>query len=504
MTRLVQPFALALIAVLGIGLVAGCSSGSDKAGGKRAEKVTVLSLANPFGDAFELNGFAHRVSRLSGGRLRIDIRNRWRFGQVAYENGSIADVRAGKADLGAAGSRAWDSVGVSRLRALSAPFLIDSYELEERVVRSPMIGSMLEGLRPLGLVGLAVLPGALRHPVGAARPLLAPTDYEGRRIGVQQSRLGSATMRALGATPVWVGAHPSVAGLDGIEQNVAGIEGWRLDRFVRYLTGNVVLWPRPLVLFANAKAFAALTPAQRRILRQAAAEDVAPEGALIRAEEHETATTVCRAHRLRFVSASSGDLAALRRAVEPVYAQLARDPRTRRYLAQIKELRRRVAAGVDAVPACKAAARTHVSRKTPVDGVWRMVTKYGDEPSDPQPVPENYGNWIFVFDRGRFAITQEYEDACTWGYGRYRVRGDQMEWSFTDGGGIAPTNAMNKPGEFFRFGWSLYRDKLDLTPVQGAISPVNFRGKPWNRISATPSARHLSKRCPPPARALEG
>ena len=43
---------------------------------------------------------------------------------------------------------------------------------------------------------------------------------------------------------------------------------------------------------------------------------------------------------------------------------------------------------------------------------------------------------------------------------------------------------------------------LDLTEVPGAVSPQNFRGKPWRRVSATPSARHLSKRCPPPARAL--
>jgi hypothetical protein len=131
-----------------------------------------------------------------------------------------------------------------------------------------------------------------------------------------------------------------------------------------------------------------------------------------------------------------------------------------------------------------------------------MATKFGDEPSDPDPVAENYGDWIFVFDRGRFAITQEYENACTWGYGRYRVRGHEMDWTFTDGGGIAPNDAMNKPGEFFRFGWSLYRDTLTVTPVAGAISPVNFRGRTWRRVSSTPSARYLNKRCPPPAQAL--
>ena len=75
-----------------------------------------------------------------------------------------------------------------------------------------------------------------------------------------------------------------------------------------------------------------------------------------------------------------------------------------------------------------------------------------------------------------------------------------MEWQFTNGGGIAPDHAANEPGEFFTFGWSLYRGVLTLSPVQGAVSPVP--PKPWVKISTTPSARFLSKRCPPPVGAL--
>jgi hypothetical protein len=79
-----------------------------------------------------------------------------------------------------------------------------------------------------------------------------------------------------------------------------------------------------------------------------------------------------------------------------------------------------------------------------------------------------------------------------------------MALTFVDGGGIAPTGAVNKPGEFFRFGWSMYRDTLTLSAVRGAISPVNFRGRAWHRIGSTPSRRYFAKRCPPPAQALPG
>ena len=114
-------------------------------------------------------------------------------------------------------------------------------------------------------------------------------------------------------------------------------------------------------------------------------------------------------------------------------------------------------------------------------------------------MPENYGTYTFVIDGGRFAFTQEDRQACTRGYGAFTVRGDRFDMQFTDGGGIAPDGAVNKPGEFFTVRWSLYHGVMTLYQVN---FPPPFLAKPWNRISTTPSRRFLSRRCPPPAGAL--
>src|SRR5215813_10063196 len=215
-----------LVVVLGVmALFAGCgSSGFDKAGDSQARHPVVLTLANVNGSTGELDGLTNNVWRLSHGTMRIDIKYRWRYGQVKPETGLIGDVRAGKADLGAAGSEAWASVGVNSFRALNAPLLIDSYALQDRVLRSPMIGQMLRGLRPLGLAGIGVLPGPLRKPLGITRPLLKPADYAGLRIGVQQSLVADATVRALRATPVWVPVSGPITGFDAIEQQISSIQ----------------------------------------------------------------------------------------------------------------------------------------------------------------------------------------------------------------------------------------------------------------------------------------
>ena len=374
MARSARP--VVLLAVMAV--LAGCTGpGLDKAGGTQARQPVVLTLANFIGDSGELDGFAGEVRRLSAGTMRIDIRSRWRPGQVDSENGLIGDVSAGKADLGVAGSRAWDSAGVSSFRALSAPLLINSYALQDRVLRSPVTGQMLRGLRPLGLAGIGVLPGPLRKPLGMARPLLRPSDYAGLRIGVQQSRVADATMRALGATPVRFPATRAMTGLDGIEEQISSIEGYQYDKVGRYLTANVSLWPRPLVLFANGKAWAALTPAQRRILSQAVTGDQTAETNVARYNERIETAILCRRGLLRFLTASPADLAALRRAVQPVVHQLQRDPQTGRYIRQIEAMGKGVAA--EPAPGCGHTARP-AGKAGPLDGVL-AVHHYGRRPA---------------------------------------------------------------------------------------------------------------------------
>jgi hypothetical protein len=305
-------------------------------------------------------------------------------------------------------------------------------------------------------------------------------------------------MRALRATPVWFPAGGSITGFDAAEQQISTIQGNQYDRVGKYLTANVNLWPRPLVLFANGKTWAALTPAQQNILHHAAAGDLTAETNVVRGNERTDTAILCRRGRLRFLDASPAGLAALRRAVQPVYAQLECDPRTRRSIRQIEAIRQEVSP--EPAPACPPAPQ-HAGKAGPLDGVWRFTVTAADlrsaGVSQGDIIPENYGTFTIVIDRGQFAFTNENRRACIWAYGTLTVHGNQFEQLFTDGGGIAPTRAANKPGELFTDRWSLYRGVLTLSPIQGPSPP-----KPWLRISTVPSRRFLSTRCPPPAGAL--
>src|SRR4051794_19757443 len=312
-----------------LALATACGdAGSDRAGGTLPQPARTVTMANFGGDSGDLDQFIQEVRRRSHGSLRIDVRNFWRRGDPAAEKAVIGDVRAGRADIAAVGSRAWDAAGVPTLRALAAPLLIDSYAYEERVLRDPVVAHMLDGVRRAGLAPLGVLPGALRRPLGATGPLLGPADYRGRRIGLTASPVGAATLRALGATPVPYAVATSIDGLDGAEAQIVAISGNRYDRHAKYLTANVALWPRPLVVFAGRRVWDSLTGDQRAALTGASAAVLEPDLARVRAEEHDDGQTLCRRH-VRFLTATRADTTALRRAVQPVYTALERDPDTR-------------------------------------------------------------------------------------------------------------------------------------------------------------------------------
>jgi TRAP-type C4-dicarboxylate transport system substrate-binding protein len=482
-THALNPGAQAVLLAATVAVVAaGCGgTNADKAGGAGKPKPTVLTMANGNGLANELGPFAAAVARLSGGTLRIEFKNAWRGGTAGYETGVIADVEAGKADLGWAGSRAFDSVGVASFDALHAPLLIDSYPLERRALESQLVGAMLGGLEPLGVVGLGILPGPLGKPLGVSR-LVRPEDYAGKTLALQRSQVAEQTLRALGAHGAEIPSQGASDKYDGIEQQVDSIDNNGYDEHDKYLTANVNLWPRPIVVFMNPEAFDRLSGRQRAAVRDAARAALPATLAAEQANEQEGAANLCR-RGVTFVTAGNGDLAALRRAVQPVYDRLERDPKTKAAIGQIQAMRSAAAAAPDA-PACSSAALPVTGRATPLDGVYVVHTTPEDlraaGASEGEVVPENYGRTKMVLDRGRMTQQQPAGDTAA---GTYTVAGDMLTLTFTRSTG---GEARTRPGEAWEFRWSLYRDQLTLARVAGKVSPTPTLARPWRRIGDAP------------------
>jgi TRAP-type C4-dicarboxylate transport system substrate-binding protein len=460
--------ALAAAATLVVAAAACGGSGGDKAGGKETGgKPVVLTLAEHDSDWGSAD-FAEAVEERSGGSIRIEIKTRWRASVLDSERRTVEDVRNDKVQMGIVGARVWDTLGVKSFRGLLAPFLVDSLELERRVLESPLAPRMLAGVERAGVAGIALLPGPLRRPWGKSRPLLGPRDYEGATIGAFPGRVEEATFRSFGATTraylglhtcCWAGAalHPW-----GIADN--GYEG-------KTLAANVVFWPRAETIVMNARAFERLTPDQQKILRDAGRAAIEPRLARIDRVEDEAIGVICARNLVPLVRASPADVAALHQAVRPVYAELERDPETRDLIAEIRKLD----SGAEAEPLRCPAASARVAPE--LEGRWQTRASGEDLLAAGASLKEVRGgrnSLTLEFDGGRWAA-RSLETRRVW-TGAYAVRGDLIGFTLE-------TCSHNPctPGAAADHAWSVYRDTLLLTRLPGRRFWWQLTAKPFKR-----------------------
>jgi len=379
--------ALAVIAAVVAGGCSGGGAAGDKAGG--AGEPVVLRMANAYGDLDvvpAVQDFVSRVKERSGGNLRIQVASPWGDYADDAEQQVVRAVAAGKADLGWAGARVFDTMGVSSFQALQAPMLIDSYALEEAVAASDMSGQMLQGLTKVGVRGLGVLGDGLRKPIAVKHPLLGVGDWRGITFGTLKSAGQAQAIRSLGATPMEVFRRARNEALkdgrlQGLEMDLLVYERSALAQPAPYVTANLTLWPQMDVLFANPGRLARLTGRQRGWLQQAA-QDATGRSAALADRDAQSLKVACQSGT-RFANASQADLAALRKAFAPVYASLEQDSQTKAFIQRIRALKQSTPAEAPlAIPAgCTGKALEQLAGNTgtaPADlnGTYRyLLTK---------------------------------------------------------------------------------------------------------------------------------
>jgi TRAP-type C4-dicarboxylate transport system substrate-binding protein len=335
-----------LVAVVALSACGGPGPGDDKAGGGAPPGPVLLRMAsNPSSltNTPAVADFVQRVADLSRGAIRIAVINQWGSFAVDAEVQEVHAVSSGDMDLGWAGSRVFDSLGVSDLQALTAPMLIDSYPLENAVLNSAIPNQMLAALTRVGVTGLGILGDGLRRPASVRRPLLAPADWRGIGFGTYRSVGQQQAIRALGATPLADSGPLRTRALDtgeiqAFEMDIRRYDLLGLAAEARYVTANVSLWPQFDVVFANPHRLASLTDQQRSWLKQAAADASAHSVALSR-DTAKNVDDVC-AQGARFAFASAGDLTALQQAMSAVYQGIETDPTTRAFVQQMQDLKR--------------------------------------------------------------------------------------------------------------------------------------------------------------------
>jgi TRAP-type C4-dicarboxylate transport system substrate-binding protein len=485
-----------VIAMVGASvLAAGCTrADADRSGADVSATELVLASSDPDLDgAPAVARFVSQVEQLSGGRLTVRVE-----GGAGSEQAVIEGVGEGQAHLGWAGTRAFDTVGVTTFQPLHAPFLVSSYAAQAAVVRDELTGDLLADLEPLGLTGLGITADQLRMPAAAAGPLLAREDFTGLVVRTVASEIQVQGLQALGGEPTTAGHAVDEEGVDAVETMWWTYQANHQYEYVPFVTHNVVLWPRTVVLFAHTGALQDLGDEARGWITDAAAYAVAWS-----AEHADDAVaghidTACEG-ATRIATATEDQLAQLRAAAEPVYEALREDGSLATILSRIERI-------VDDLPedeppdvpdgcAYVPGDEDRVLQPTePVDGpgasgllpegVYRYavsVEELQDAGYSRADAENNAGVFTWTLVGGKWTYEQEPEVpdavAFTTCAGTYDVRDDSATFAtgtVVTGGDCAP------PSWIARF--TVDGDSLSWTGVSAPGFELVFAPEPWERI----------------------
>jgi TRAP-type C4-dicarboxylate transport system substrate-binding protein len=437
----------------------------------------------------QVHYLVNRVRELSAGTIRIDMVYQVGGYAPGAEQQVVRGVAAGTFDLGFAGTRIFDTLGVRSFQALTAPMLVDSYPLERAVTGSGIPRQMMAGLGPLHVTGLGVLADGLRKPIAAGAPLLGLRDWRGITFASFRSQGQAEAIRALGARVSNLFGPPlnqALAGgtVQGFEKNLLVYHENNMEAEAPYVTANVNLWPQTLAVIANPGRLAGLTPRQRGWLDQAA-RDAATRSTALADGDPGLLASLCKSGT-RFANASAADIAAMRKAFAPVYAHLEQDPQTRTLIAEIGRLKDQTPPGAALViprgctgPAPAPApspgsSPPRTTTVTPLDGAWQVTITRAQLLAQPlvpgEDNPSNYGHLTLVFHRGYMRYTG---GNGSFDAGPYVVHGKWITIYTT-----SATQPADVGGPPFTLTWSVYRDTLTFTRTSTA-SPAVFVVKPW-------------------------
>ena len=417
--------------------------------------------------------FIEQVNTLSNGSITIQpIWDAAADTTPSFEPGIIKALKEGRYDLGLAGSRAFDTQGITSFQALQAPFLITNDALSKSVATSEIATRMLDSLSSTEVVGLTLWPEDLRHPFSTTpnKPILAPEDFVGLTIRAVPSDVTYKLLETFGATPMF-----EDSGYRGTE---AGMSQVVFLTRTPAATGNVVFFPKFQVLFANSETFETLTESQRTILQNAAL--ATQQKAIAEHPGEAAAASAWCEDGGSIVMASEAQVAAFEAAAQPVFAMIEGDPFNAEMIAAIRELKAKTQPSAGAV-ACPPDPITWSEGPLP-EGMWTVEVSVEDLVGMGVPQDEAAG-WAgvgtFTFQAGKavyqFQGETDYECEAT-----YEVVEDFVRFTY-------PMNQGVCSGIVEDLQWRLDDDGLHFQLLSALNTAFRedkafWEAKPWQKV----------------------
>ena len=264
--------------------------------------------------------FGELVAKKSGGKLKVQV---YPGGVLGSDQANVSALQGGTLEMAAMNSGIFASL-VKDFAIYDFPFLFANPKEADAVVDGPFGQSLHKKLQEKGLVGLGYYELGFRELTNSKRPITKVEDIAGLKLRVIPNPINVDWVKALGANPTPLPFPELYAALeqgavDGQENPVATIKGAKLYEVQKYMTlTNHQYNPQSIVI--SKKFWDTLSPADHKVLQEAATESVGYERTQSRAAL-QSGLADLKKDGMQVTELPPAEVAKLREKMKPVIAK---------------------------------------------------------------------------------------------------------------------------------------------------------------------------------------
>jgi TRAP-type transport system periplasmic protein len=280
-----------------------------------------LAKDHPFGTGAQK--FADAVAQKSGGKMKVAL---FPNAVLGSDPQNLSAIRGGTLDFTSMATGLVASLD-KQFMVFDLPFLFNNAQEAYAVADGPVGTRLLDGLAQHGVIGLGIWDLGFRNMTNSKRPIARADDLQGLKVRVIASPIYIDLFKTLGANPVPMtfgevyGALESKA-IDGQDNPVGVIESAKFAEVQKYMSLTRHVYTGMPFLMSK-KTWDTLSEAERRIVREAAAEAKEVERKATLAKEAEAIEGLRKAMQVNEVSPA--ELGNLRTKVQPVVEKFSRE-----------------------------------------------------------------------------------------------------------------------------------------------------------------------------------
>ncbi len=281
----------------------------------------VVATNTPKGLAAEK--FKELAEKYTDGKVKVEV---YPNSQLYKDKEELEALQLGAVQMLAPSNSKFGPIGVKEFEVFDLPYILPDLKTLRKVTDGPLGAKLLKLLDSKGMTGVAYWDNGFKQ-MSANKKLLTPADYRGVKFRIQSSKVLEAQFRALGSIPQVMGFGEVYQALqtgvvDGQENTWSNIYTQKMHEVQKYIT-NTNHGYIGYVVVVNKKFWDGL-PADIRASCEKAMKEATEYGNGQSAKENEEALEgIKKSGKSEIITLTAEQDAAMRKAVDPVYKDVA-------------------------------------------------------------------------------------------------------------------------------------------------------------------------------------